>query len=208
MTQFCLTCQRPPSRCLCSFVQPVANKTPVFILQHAKERLHPKGTAKLAQLCLSQAELIIGKEFKDTLTRIQRDYAPILLWPEENAGSAIPSATEANRREGNERNDNLTRTKPSALIAIDGTWKKAAKIYHTHAELHTLPKLNLQGHENQYHHRKSPSAEHLSTLEAIYFGLRELSHNDIPYHQTLNGLLDAQQRMIEHWHKNLELHTP
>jgi hypothetical protein len=98
----------------------------------------------------------------------------------------------------------------NALIVIDGTWKKANKIFHTHSELHTLPRCDIQHVKNQYKIRKSPSEQHLSTLEAIYFGLHQLNSgrgsepqipsrlND-PVDDEYLGLLEAQSLMIQQW---------
>lgn len=84
----------------------------------------------------------------------------------------------------------------NALIVIDGTWKKANKIFHTHSELHTLPRCDIQHVKNQYKIRKSPSEQHLSTLEAIYFGLHQLN---APVDDDYLGLLEAQGLMIQQW---------
>lgn len=103
--------------------------------------------------------------------------------------------------------NDVSERKPIALIAIDGTWKKANKIYLSHPQLQSLPKLNIEGRENQYRHRKSPSDQHLSTLEAIYHGLNKLegnSESDVQQEALFIELLDAQQTMIEHWFDGFE----
>ncbi|MFC3152234.1 tRNA-uridine aminocarboxypropyltransferase [Litoribrevibacter euphylliae] len=199
MSNYCPTCLRPKSRCLCSFVRNVQHRTPVFILQHSKERLHPKGTAKLAQLCLSNCTLISGKAFDKTVREITSKYRPLLLWPSD------PSL-QASENMASDEND-VSERKPIALIAIDGTWKKANKIYLSHPQLQSLPKLNIEGRENQYRHRKSPSDQHLSTLEAIYHGLNKLeghTESDVQQEALFTELLDAQQTMIEHWFDGFE----
>lgn len=206
MSNYCSTCLRPNARCLCAFVRPVQNKTPVFILQHSKERQHPKGTAKLTQLCLNHCTLIADKTFHQALEEITENYRPLLLWPsksEDAVNQTIKDAFETSPPSNGE--------KPTALIAIDGTWKKANKIYLSHAELQALPKLNIEGRANQYHHRKSPSDQHLSTLEAIYHGLniieRRSEASDSTEEPQFEELLTAQQAMIEHWFNGFDRQT-
>jgi DTW domain-containing protein YfiP len=201
MKSFCQTCLRPLSRCLCSFVRKVPNQTQVFILQHSKERLHPKGTAKLAQLCLNKCELLVDKSFSDTLQNIIQHYRAVLLWPSSEETSSDKDQPEWNTP-GSASHLDKAPLNPVAIIAIDGTWKKAAKIFHTHPELQTLPRLSVTGQHNRYHHRKSPSDQHLSTLEAIFYALETMEGETHPENQ-LAALLDAQADMIAHWHSNL-----
>ena len=61
------------------------------------------------------------------------------------------------------------------LILIDGTWRKAKKIFMLSKNLHTLPSLKLAPLEtSDYRIRKSPSENALSTLEAAVHALQFL----------------------------------
>lgn len=202
---YCNHCHRPQSRCLCRLITPINNPFHVFILQHSKERHHPKGTAQLAHLCLAESTLICDKNFETALNTILSKCDPVLLYPEQTEQQSplnlspktfIPQKTSS-------------KAKKPALIVLDGTWKKANKIYHTHPMLHGLPRCHLDRYINQYTHRKSPSDQHLSTLEAICYGLQQLEdkHN-ISQKTDYNPLLQAQQAMIEHWQQRVSQHQP
>jgi len=190
------------SRCICSFVTPIDNPLPVVILQHLRERHHPKGTAKLAQMCLANCDIISEKDFSEPLKQILERYQPILLWPATEHCQKITILPAEAFKTTNQAD--TTNEKPYALIVIDGTWKKANKIFLSHPELQTLPRCIIENQSNQYHHRKSPSDQHLSTLEAIYFGLEQLQPKDS--NKELGELLNAQQQMVEHWQSEVIKH--
>ena len=199
---YCIQCNRPMSRCICSFVTHIDNPLPVVILQHLRERHHPKGTAKLAQMCLANCDIISEKDFSLPLKKILDRYQPILLWPATELYQQITKLPAEVFQTS--RPTNTTDEKPYALIVIDGTWKKANKIFLSHPEFQTMPRCMIENQSNQYHHRKSPSDQHLSTLEAIYFGLKQLQPNG--FNDKLKELLNAQQAMVEHWQREVRKH--
>ena len=152
---YCIQCNRPMSRCICSFVTHIDNPLPVVILQHLRERHHPKGTAKLAQMCLANCDIISEKDFSLPLKKILDHYQPILLWPATELYQQITKLpAEAFQTS---RSTNTTDKRPYALIAIDGTWKKANKIFLSHPELQTMPRCIIENQSNQYHHRDEKS---------------------------------------------------
>ena len=59
----CPHCQRPSLRCYCAQLPSPAllNHWPVTILQHPQESRHSLGTARIAQLGLSDCTMIVGK---------------------------------------------------------------------------------------------------------------------------------------------------
>jgi DTW domain-containing protein YfiP len=178
---FCTACLAPERRCICAFAKPVSNTLPVIILQHSNERNHAKGTGRLLVRSLENSKIITGQTFNEELQKIISDYSPALVFPErptQDTRQALAKKSTIN-----------------CLILIDATWKKALSIYLSHPQLHNLPKVVLSGYENKYHHRKSPSPGHLSTLEACCYALSQLQ----PDHQhRFKQLLINQEEMIRH----------
>ncbi|EHH70642.1 DTW domain protein [Vibrio cholerae CP1048(21)] len=68
----------------------------------------------------------------------------------------------------------LTTARKTRVILLDGTWKKAYKMWQINTQLHDLPSLHLPdecvGH---YRIRKAPDDTALSTVEAGYHLLQQ-----------------------------------
>ena len=56
----CYQCFRPLALCFCSELKRVANKTRIVIVQHQREAFHPLNTARLAELTLTNIEVLRG----------------------------------------------------------------------------------------------------------------------------------------------------
>ena len=56
----CARCRRPLRVCYCAALPTLATRTRIVILQHPREKDMPIGTARMAQLCLPEAELHVG----------------------------------------------------------------------------------------------------------------------------------------------------
>ena len=54
----CAQCARPLTTCYCQLIETKTNAWPVCIIQHVKEAAHAKGTARIAQLSLSNIKTI------------------------------------------------------------------------------------------------------------------------------------------------------
>lgn len=81
------------------------------------------------------------------------------------------------------------------LILLDGTWRKAKKMWMLNPWLHDLPSWHFgQPPENQYRMRKTNLEHSLSTLEAAAYGLDCLCHFDSA---KLLKLFNAMQTQIE-----------
>jgi hypothetical protein len=91
--------------------------------------------------------------------------------------------------------DELPRDRlPSTLVAIDGTWAHAKRLYRENGWLRALPHVRLQpAQPSRYRIRREPRADYVSTLEAIVEALRVLE----PEHARLDELLAAFDRMID-----------
>ena len=93
-----LRCFRPESVCYCRHLTSIETRTRVVLLQHPRERDVAIGTARMASLCLPQAEIHVGVHWRGTsvLSRALSDpeRPAVLLYPE---GPSTSSATSADR---------------------------------------------------------------------------------------------------------------
>ncbi len=84
----------------------------------------------------------------------------------------------------------------SQFILLDGSWKKAYKLLMNNPFLQKLPKvaINVDSKSN-YRLRKSPREDGLSTVEAGYYLLSQLEHNQkkfMPLLKTFEFMIDYQ----------------
>jgi DTW domain-containing protein len=171
----CYRCFRPKGHCLCDAIVAVDNRVPVVILQHPRERTHPFGTARLAELGLARVEVLV-----DHLGRLRRDATPLgplagaaLLYPASDARDVTTLGP-----------DEI----PKRLIVIDGTWHHARTLYRDIPALAALPHLTLPGHlRSAFRIRRQPDVFCLSTIEAVVYALRALE----PGTPGLETLLDS-----------------
>jgi len=83
---------------------------------------------------------------------------------------------------------------PSTLIAIDGTWSHAKRLYRENTWLHGKRHVRLQPTApSNYRIRKEPKPEYISTIEAIVEALRIIE----PANTRLDELLGAFDLMID-----------
>lgn len=65
--------------------------------------------------------------------------------------------------------------RPLLLVVPDATWRKARKLLYLNPALQALPRVTLSGGGvSRYRVRKAPTAEALSTIEAVVQALNEL----------------------------------
>jgi DTW domain-containing protein YfiP len=166
--------------CLCGAIHAVDNRTPVTILQHPRERFHALGTVRIARLGLARARVEWCAPWEDA--DVIRDRLPsgaALLYPGPTARdlAALPAAEH-----------------PRHLVAIDGTWFLAKKIYDAHAWLRTLPHVALTPQRPSGYHglRREPQAHCLATVEAIVDALRIIEPETVGF----DGLLEAFATML------------
>jgi len=167
----CYRCDKPEVACICGTLREVANQTPVWVVQHPRERRHPLGTARIARLGLERVELVVTAG---------SDPAPSLP---PGAGLLYPGGQEldSDRELG-------------ALVVIDGTWPQAKSLYRRCAWLRELPRYALTPRQlSRYRLRREPAPHCVSTIEAIVEALRRLE----PQTPKLDGLLDAFDAMID-----------
>lgn len=177
----CYRCHKPAQLCVCSELTRVDNQTSILILQHPRERFHPIGTARFAELGLSRVRSLVSWSEAGRSVSRHVEVGPDvgLLYPH-------PEARALSTLEPSER--------PRELIVLDGTWHHAHTLYRENPWLHALPHYGLVPDEpSRYRIRKEPRAECVSTLEAIVHALQLLE----PGLQGLDQLITAFDHMID-----------
>ncbi|BBL88286.1 DTW domain-containing protein [Vibrio rotiferianus] len=186
MSRYCSQCGKSRKACICQWIVPLANEVELIILQHMSEEHRPLGTARILNLSLNHCTCLIGEDFSDNdaLNALLEDdaYQHFILYPSEQ--SLCLSTLSA---------DESAAVKKIRLILLDGTWKKAYKMWQLSTNLHAIPTVklpeNLQGH---YTIRKAPSENSLSTVEAGYHALSLVEPD-----KDFEPLLTAFEKMIE-----------
>lgn len=185
MSRYCAQCGRAKKACICSTIQTLHADTQLIILQHPTEVKRAKGTANILKLSLANCDCFVGEDFSQHALlneRLQQnDYQNLLLYPSLEATELSQWVTHADQ------------TKKVRLILLDGTWKKAFKIYQLSKNLHTLPACRLPDSlEGSYTIRKSPDSNSLSTVEAGYHALSIIEPN-----RSFQPLLTAFEKMVD-----------
>ncbi len=181
----CDRCRRPRSVCYCAHIVPVQTKTRVVLLQHPRERDVPIGTAHMASLCLPNAELHVGLDWRgsEALARAVSDSTrpPMLLYPGDDAVGALDVLAQPP-------------THPITLIVVDGTWIQTRKMVHRNPDLARLPRLSFAPpRPSQYQIRKEPHAICVSTIEALSYVLGALEGDP----QRFTALLAPFRAMVD-----------
>lgn len=177
----CYRCFKPQLTCICERLPSVANRTEVLVLQHPRERLHPIGTARFAQLGLQRSAIHVAWNAA-AAEPVRPSWLPAqvgLLYPAADARdlSEVPVAE-----------------RPEHLLVLDGTWNTARTLYRDKQWLHELPHFRLMpAQPGRYRLRREPQHDYVSTIEAILEALRILE----PETAGLDELLLAFDRMID-----------
>ncbi len=177
--QRCLRCRRPVSVCYCASLPRLETTTRVVILQHPRERDVPIGTARMASLCLPQAELHVGVRWHDNapVRQALTDPArpPILLYPGPGARDILREPPPG----------------PVTLVVVDGTWSQAKTVVRDNPILQALPRYAFITPElSRYRIRKEPDDGYVSTIEALMHVLGVLE-GDAARFRALMAPLDA-----------------
>ena len=178
----CTNCNRPEKSCICRFTSPVENIPLVVVLQHVSEVKQSKGTVALLSQSLSRCIVLTGEDFSENieLNRILEQYRNqvLLVYPSEQAES-IPSLKK-----------NGDSASYGCVILLDGTWKKAYKMYMLAKNLHNITHIRLpENIEGQYKIRKTMKKNALSTLEACCYALGLLEQSPEKYQALLNEFI-------------------
>lgn len=148
----CAACRRPERVCYCRHVTTFATRTRVVVLQHPRERDMPVNTARIASLCLPDAEVHVGLRLPESLVLGDPLRPAALLYPG-------PGAIDV------ERSPPPT---DITLVVVDGTWSQAKKLVRLNPALAALPRYAFRPpRPSEYRIRKGPHDDYVSTLEAL-----------------------------------------
>lgn len=177
---FCLSCQRPEAACICRFTTAITNQFHVVVLQHPSEVKQTKGTIALLAKSLSECQVIIGEDFSNNaeVKEVFKQFQPLLLYPGDDAQildeQFVKRYTLGFDATGKKIANSQLTTKPLCLLILDGTWKKAYRMFMTSTNLHKIPQVCLPeylANSGQYHIRKVAKQNALSSLEAACYAL-------------------------------------
>ncbi|MEW5742532.1 MAG: tRNA-uridine aminocarboxypropyltransferase [Myxococcota bacterium] len=148
----CRQCWIRLEHCICAHLPRVTPRTKVVVVRHAREAMKSTGTVRVLALSMPGAQVLeYGEDTQPAQAQLEPllDEGTHLLFPGE--GAAGWDATKVTR-----------------LVALDGTWRQARRMYHRLPALHALPKLALPAKADVVLRlRESPSGEGRSTLEAV-----------------------------------------
>lgn len=170
----CLLCQRPFAACICSFIVKIHNKISVLVLQHPSEVKQTKGTVALLQRSLNDCQVLIGEDFSENveLAQLLAAHQSLLLYPSEHAQAL--ALTVNNAGDKYPKKVKKSEEKPHLLIILDGTWKKAYRMFMLSKNLHSLTQVclpDMLANNGQYLIRKVAKKNALSSLEATCYAL-------------------------------------
>lgn len=185
---FCDQCDFLKSRCLCDTLKSVQNQTQLIILQHPSETKHPLNTVRIMSKSFKNILIFKGEDFNQhqLLNEIiaNPDNNILLLYPGPQSQTLSPETYQKNFS-----------TPITHLIVIDGTWRKAKKIFLTSQNLQLLETCKLaEVNQTEYKIRKAPTPDSLSTLEATVEALNIIEPSLDTSHaiKSFNKMIDMQ----------------
>lgn len=166
----CPRCRRPAIACYCDYLTRIATRTRVVILQHPRERDMAIGTARMANLCLPNSELLVGFDWEHSPSLNQELSDPsrqvALLYPGDHAQTLETAKFE----------------RPLTLVVVDGTWANTKKMVRKNPVLAELPRLAFQPSQpSEYRIRREPAPQCVSTIEALMYVLGVLEVDAEPF---------------------------
>ncbi len=196
----CYACRRAKINCLCGSVKPFSTRMRFVILMHEKEAKKQKtGTARLAKLCLTNAELLIGTDFTrdERVNALLRDtsYSPFVLYPGPKAVNFEAMGKEF-----------LPAGKTFLIFVVDGTWNCARRLLNRSRNISALPRLSFaRGYVSKFAIKRQPMRHCVSTIEAIYHlcneaeeaGYEKLNAQNEALMLLLKKLVDTQKRYAD-----------
>lgn len=177
--EHCEDCTRPLTQCYCPLLPNIENHWPVHIIQHPTESRHALGTARIAALGLTNAVMTAYPMPPEAMSSLEQE-SIALIYPGEQSKPL----------------GDLIDTVPRKLVFIDATWRKSKRMLLESPFLGQLPRYALSNTTpSRYKIRKEPTAQSLSTLEAIVNALTLLERDEsryLPLLKVMDALI-AQQ---------------
>ena len=161
----------------------------IVILQHPSEQKHPLATVPILKACLSNLEVHVGSVFPEGLLS-HLDLARCrVLFPNDNATiwdtsiEGAPLSVDAASRDA----------ECDALIVLDGTWRKAKRMWFENPWLHAIPAVVIKAQESSHYRIRSSSVKGgLSTLETVTQACNYLSSS-----HSFDALMNPFEAMID-----------
>ena len=136
----CPRCAYPEQSCICSAINETSYQTQIVVLQHPSEVKHAKNTARLISLVAPKTETVVGENPEDFRAVRSR------LLSNPNAVILFPTATSIALDRG------MDAMPIDTLIIIDGTWRKAKKIWLSNPWLHGMRVCHLNSPISSKYH--------------------------------------------------------
>ena len=188
----CEHCERPLAVCLCQHMVNVNSPFNVLILQHSSEQKQPLATVPIIQKCLDQTAVWVGETFErheDLAPWLREKESVRVIFPSDSSTPwdlmQSPASTESKEIRG--------------LIFIDGTWRKAKKIWHSNAWLNEFQAVSLiNTPPSHYRIRQSQVKASLSTIEAVAYSIKYLTNNTEALNllTPFNAMIDKQIELM------------
>ncbi|TKB02592.1 DTW domain-containing protein [Alteromonas portus] len=183
MRRYCEHCEYPLKTCICAHINTVSTALDIVIIQHEKEALHAKNTARLVSLCIPSTRIILAND-EASMKSFSEQCVPrhsVLVYPNEGSKPI-------------ENVDPKTRSEVKTLILIDGSWKQAFGLVKKNPWLSDLQALHFaSAPPSNYAIRHTTLNNALSTLEATAYALQCLENIDV------FGLYKAQSALQDMW---------
>lgn len=184
MSRYCSQCGKAHKVCICDAIIPLNTDIELIILQHPTEASRPMGTARILSLCMPETtRCFVGEDFRE-----HTELNALLSEPNVSHYVLYPSDASIEVTQIAQRPTQTIR-----IILLDGTWKKAFKMWQINTQLHHFASLHLpKDLAGNYRIRKAPDSNALSTVEAGFHVLRVLRPQ-----QNFTPLLTAFDHMID-----------
>ncbi len=185
----CLQCFLHKDRCICALIPSLSLKTKISLIIHAKELKRTTNTGRLALLALTNSEMKVRGESKETLDLgelLSADYRTFLFYPSLNARELDHKLLSES-------------TLPIQLIVPDGNWRQASKVNTRHKELEGIVRVKISTPNLSHFHLRAENTESgMATLEAIAHALGIIEGEEVKtilmkfYHAKLDATLKGR----------------
>lgn len=169
--EFCYSCYRPATSCMCKYINKIDTKTKFVILMHPKEFKKTKnGTGQFTKNSLSNSELFIGIDFSKH-ERINK-----LIEDEKNDCYLLYPGKDSL----NLSHEKINTDKKLVIFIVDSTWACSKKLIKSSKNLQNLKMLSFDINKtSQFKIKKQPSDYCLSTIESTQYIIELLNKNKI-----------------------------
>ena len=178
----CPSCRKPSLLCICDSVTPMENRIGLLILQHPQEQDKTLGTARLAALHFTNAELKVGLSWSSLAKALGRPADPnrwaVLYLGSANAAALAPEqevvALDAKGNPCPQQGRELAEIE--GVIVLDGTWSQAKALWWRNPWVLKCKRVILgPKRPSRYGRvRTEPRGDSLSTIEAAALLLSRL----------------------------------